>query len=53
MNFLTVILSSLLSGLIGVLVANYIHFKNEKKRQKMIVLQQLLANRYHLRGDSL
>lgn len=52
MYFSLIIISSLLSGLIGVIVSNKYYHKNEIRRAKLQVLQQLLGNRHDLKGQS-
>ena len=52
MYFSLIIISSLLSGLIGVIVSNKYYHKNEIRRSKLQVLQQLLGNRHDLKGQS-
>ena len=52
MYFSLIIISSLLSGLIGVIVSNKYYHKNEIRRAKLQVFQQLLGNRHDLKGQS-
>lgn len=42
------IITALLSGLIGTLVTNYIYLRNEKRQAKLVVFQQLIGNRYDI-----
>jgi len=50
--WMLIIISSLLSGLIGVIVSNIHYHKNEIRRTKIQVLQQLLGNRHNLKGQN-
>lgn len=52
MYFLLIIISSLLSGLIGVIVSNKYYHKNEIRREKLQVFQQLLGNRHDLKEQN-
>lgn len=51
MDWLTVLISSAFSGLLGVGISEIYHNKNEKRRCKVALLEELLGNRYDLRGD--
>ena len=46
-----VVISSLLSGSVGVGISIWYYRQNENKRTKIQVLQQLLGNRYNLKGE--
>ena len=48
---MNVIIAALLSGLIGVLISNYYYQRNEDRRLKLQVLQQLYGNRYDCLGE--
>jgi hypothetical protein len=50
-SFLTIIISSLLSGLVGVLITICHYERQEKRKIKLQVLQQLLGNRHDLTGQ--
>ena len=50
-NIIFVVVSSLLSGLIGIIITNRLHFKHEKSKFKRDICLQLIANRHDLRGD--
>jgi hypothetical protein len=50
-TFLSILVSALLSGLLGVLISNWYHNRNEIKRAKLKVLQQLLGNRYNVKRE--
>jgi len=49
-TILYVVVSALLSGLLGVLISDWNHKRNEIKRMKLRVLQQLMGNRYAVNG---
>ncbi|ALS79610.1 hypothetical protein AUO94_13675 [Planococcus kocurii] len=51
MEWAFVIIPSLLSGIIGVGISSWYHKRSEKRRQKYIVLEQLIGNRYDLSGE--
>lgn len=51
MNWFPVIVSALLSGLIGVLISNWYFRKLEVRRIKIGVLKQLLGNRNEIVGQ--
>ena len=44
--------SSLLSGLLGVIISNIYHKRNEVRRAKLQTLKSLLGNRYDITGDA-
>lgn len=46
-----ILISSLISGLLGVGITTYYQRRSEDRRVKLQVLQQLLGNRHDLRGD--
>src|SRR5699024_458206 len=52
MDWFIVLLSSLLSGLIGVGISNWYHRKSEIKRTKIRLIEHLLGNRYYILGDA-
>jgi hypothetical protein len=47
-----VIFSSLISGLLGVIISNIYHKRNEVRRAKLQTLKSLLGNRYDITGDA-
>ncbi|MGB4504474.1 MAG: DUF6680 family protein [Syntrophaceticus sp.] len=47
-----IIFSSLLSGLLGVIISNIYHKRNEVRRAKLQTLKSLLGNRYDITGDA-
>ena len=51
LDILIIVIAALLSGLVGVGISNWYHNRNENRRIKRHVLQQLLGNRYDLRGQ--
>lgn len=51
MNLVVVLLSSLLSGIIGVGISNWYHKKAEKRMHKLLLLEKLLGNRHDILGD--
>jgi hypothetical protein len=51
MNWIPILISALLSGLIGVGISTWYHQRNEIKRIKLHVLQQLLGNRNDIQGQ--
>lgn len=50
-SWISVIVSSLLSGLIGIFVSNWYHIRSEKRKLKLEVFQQLVGNRNDIRGE--
>ncbi len=50
MNWIAILISALLSGLLGVGISIRYHHRKEIRRAKLQVLQQLLGNRHDLRG---
>jgi hypothetical protein len=52
LTILYIVVSALLSGLLGVLISNWDHKRNEIKRMKLRVLQQLMGNRYAVNGKA-
>lgn len=50
--FVTILASALLSGLLGVLISNWYHNRNEKRMEKFVIFRQLIGNRHDLRGDA-
>jgi len=51
MYWMLILISSLISGLIGVGVSTWYNHRNEIRRTKLQVLQQLLGNRHDVRGQ--
>lgn len=51
MEWLTVLIASAFSGLIGVCVSEAYHKRNEKRRYKVALIEDLLGNRYDLQGS--
>lgn len=45
LTVLSIFVSALFSGLLGVLISNWYHERNEVRRLKFIILQQLMGNR--------
>ena len=50
LTILSIAVSALLSGLLGVLISNRDYKRNEIRRVKLRVLQQLMGNRYDVNG---
>lgn len=50
-NVALVIITSLLSGLLGAIVTNIIYIKNERRKLKLSILRQLIGNRYDIRSE--
>jgi hypothetical protein len=51
MEWVLILISAILSGLVGVGISTWYHQRNEIKRIKLQVLQQLLGNRNDLKGQ--
>ncbi len=51
MNWIIVLISSLISGLLAVCISIWYHQRNEIRRIKIQVLQQLLGNRHDVSGE--
>lgn len=51
LNIWVTILSSLLSGILGVAISTFYYRRHEAKKVKIDTLKRLLANRYDLLGD--
>lgn len=51
MNWMIILVPSLLSGLLGVGISTWYHQRNEIRRAKLQVLQQLLGNRHDIQGQ--
>ena len=49
-TILSIAVSALLSGLLGVLISNWYYRRNEIKQVKLKVLQQLMGYRYNVNG---
>lgn len=45
-NYLLVIISSLFSGILGLVISNLYHYKMEKYRMKLSILTKLMGNRH-------
>lgn len=44
--------SAFVSGLLSVLVSTWYHKRSERRREKWLVLKQLIGNRHDLKGDT-
>ena len=51
MQWTSIMLASIFSGLLGVGISTWYHARNEKRKIKILVLEQLLGNRYDLLGE--
>ena len=51
MDWIIIFVSALFSGILGIGISNWYHTKNEKRRQKYFLLEQLIGNRYHAQGE--
>lgn len=51
MDVKVIIISSLISGIIGVLISIYYHKRAESRRMKLEVLRNFVGYRFDLRGD--
>ncbi len=51
LNFWAMILSSLLSGIIGVVISTIYYRRHEARKIKLDTLTRVIANRYDLKGD--
>lgn len=51
MDWMIILISSLLSGLLGVGISTWYHQRNEIRRTKLQVLQQLMGNRHDIQGQ--
>ena len=51
LNFWAMISSSLLSGIIGVVISTIYYRRHEAKKIKLETLTKVIANRYDLKGD--
>lgn len=51
MDWTSIILSSVFSGLLGVAISNIYHQKNEVRREKLQLISQLIGNRNDLQGQ--
>jgi hypothetical protein len=51
MDLMKILASSLLSGLLGVLVSTWYYRRSEFRQTKFRIVQQLLGNRHDLRGQ--
>ncbi len=52
MQWMFILIAALLSGLLGVGISTWYHQRNEIRRTKLQVLQQLLGNRNDLKGQA-
>ena len=51
-NILVTLISSLLSGIIGVIISTYYYRKYENRKTKIDTFKNFVANRYDLKGDN-
>jgi hypothetical protein len=51
MDWIYILISALVSGLLGIGISIWYHQRNEIKRAKLQVLQQLLGNRNDIKGQ--
>ena len=51
MNFLIVFMSSIISGMFGVLISVWFYRRSEIRQVKLRIIQQLLGNRNDLKGQ--
>ena len=51
MDITLIIISSLISGIIGVLISIFYHKRSDQKRTKMNVLRNFVGYRHDLKGD--
>jgi hypothetical protein len=51
MDWITVVATSLFSGIIGIVISNMYHKRSVKKKQKYDLLEQMMGNRFDLTGD--
>jgi len=49
---LSIVISALASGLLGVYISSWYHKRSEIRREKFRILRQLLGNRNDLKGDA-
>jgi hypothetical protein len=52
LTIISVVVSALASGLLGVLISNWYYQRSEIRRQKLRILRQLLGNRNDLQGQA-
>lgn len=50
-NIIAIVISALLSGIVGVIISNWYHARAEKRKLKLGVLHQLMGNRNNLVGQ--
>lgn len=50
-NILLVLFSSVISGILGVIISNIYYKKWERRKEKVELIKQLFGNRYDLNGD--
>ncbi|WP_221388488.1 DUF6680 family protein [Clostridium perfringens] len=50
-ELINIIISSILSGILGVVISTYYHNRAEKRKWKLEILEQLLGNRYDIQGE--
>ena len=51
MDLINIAFSSILSGILGVVISTYYHNKMEKRKWKIHILEQLLGNRNDIQGE--
>ena len=51
-TILSILASALLSGLLSVLISNRYHKRNEIRRTKLKVFQELMGNRFNVKSDA-
>lgn len=51
MELIGIFISSILSGILGVVISTYYHNRMEKRKWKIHILEQLLGNRYDIQGE--
>ncbi len=51
MEILIVIIAALISGIVSIVISNRYYQRNENRRLKINVLQQLIGNRHDFKGD--
>jgi hypothetical protein len=51
MDWIIIFISSLFSGLLGIGISSWYHKKSEKRRQKYNLIEQLMGNRFDLKGE--
>ena len=51
-QIITTVVSSLFSGIIGVLVSSYYYRRYENRKNKFETFKRFMGNRYDLKGDA-